>query len=96
MTATQSLKIYEILQRHFKSADDAKIVVEQIEQIVAKKLDDKKDILLTKDDKVELINKLDLTKTDLLNKMDGNFKWMIGVMLTLFGIVIGLLLKIIS
>ena len=34
MTATQSLKIFEILQRHFKSSEDAKLVVQEIEEIV--------------------------------------------------------------
>ena len=47
------------------------------------KFEEKKDILLTKDDKIEL-----------LNRMDANFKWLVGIMVTLFGIVIGLLIKI--
>ncbi len=85
MTASQSLKIYETLNKHFKNPEDAKLIVEQIEQIVEEKINDKKDILLTKDDKIEL-----------LNRIDSNFKWQIGIMLTLFGIVIGLLVKIIS
>lgn len=85
MTASQSLKIYETLNKHFNNSEDAKLVVEQIEQIVEEKINTKKDILLTKDDKIEL-----------LNRIDSNFKWQIGVMITLFGIVIGLLVKIIS
>ncbi len=32
MSIAQSLKIYEILQRHFKNDDDAKIVAQEIEQ----------------------------------------------------------------
>ncbi len=85
MTASQSLKIYEVLGKHFNNAEDAKLIVEQIEQIVEEKINDKKDILLTKDDKIEL-----------LGRIDSNFKWQIGIMLTLFGIVIGLLVKLIS
>ncbi len=38
MTATQSFKIYEVLQRHFKNNDDAKIVVQEIEEIIEAKL----------------------------------------------------------
>lgn len=34
MTAVQSLKIYETLNKHFNNSKDAKLVVEQIEQIV--------------------------------------------------------------
>lgn len=85
MTASQSLKIYETLNKHFNNSEDAKLVVEQIEQIVEEKINSKKDILLTKDDKIEL-----------LNRIDSNFKWQIGIMLSLFGIVIGLLVKIMS
>lgn len=85
MTASQSLKIYETLNKHFNNSEDAKLVVEQIEQIVEEKINSKKDILLIKDDKIEL-----------LSRIDSNFKWQIGIMLTLFGIVIGLLVKLIS
>lgn len=85
MTASQSLKIYETLNKHFNNTEDAKMVVEQIEQIVEEKINSKKDILLTKDDKIEL-----------LTRIDSNFKWQIGIMLTLFGIVIGLLVKLVS
>ena len=31
MTTTQSFRIYEVLQSHFKNSDDAKIVVQEIE-----------------------------------------------------------------
>jgi hypothetical protein len=33
MTATQSFRIYEVLQRHFKNNDDAKIVVQEINKL---------------------------------------------------------------
>jgi hypothetical protein len=39
MTATQSLKIYEILVRHFKDESDARIVVGEIKQIVEEKVE---------------------------------------------------------
>ena len=45
MTATQSLKIYEILQRHFNNDADAKTVVEEIEQIVENKFVQEKESL---------------------------------------------------
>jgi hypothetical protein len=55
MTATQSLKIYEILQRHFKNEADAKVVVQEIETIIDNKFDKEKNILASKDD----INRLE-------------------------------------
>ena len=50
MTATQSLKIYEILHRHFKSDADAKSVVEEIETIIDNKFEKEKNLLATKED----------------------------------------------
>lgn len=50
MTATQSLKIYEILHRHFKSDADAKIVVQEIKTIIDNKFDKEKNSLATKED----------------------------------------------
>ena len=47
MTATQSLKIYEILHRHFKSDADAKSVVEEIETIIDNKFEKEKNLLAT-------------------------------------------------
>lgn len=95
MTASQSLKIYKTLNKHFNNTEDAKLVIEQIEQIVEEKISAKKDILLTKDDKIELLNRIEENKIELLNRIDSNFKWLLGIILTLFGIVIGLLVNVI-
>lgn len=62
MTVSQSFKIYEILQKHFNNADDAKMVVQEIEQIVEQKIEAKKDILSTKED-------LLITKQDLIDRI---------------------------
>ncbi|HEY2725621.1 MAG TPA: hypothetical protein VGI61_00490 [Parafilimonas sp.] len=50
MTATQTLKIYQVLNKHFKSDEDASVVVQEIEEIVDKKIDTRKEILATKED----------------------------------------------
>ena len=62
MTVSQSFKIYEVLQKHFNNADDAKLVVQEIEQIVEQKIETKKDILSTKED-------LLITKRDLIDRI---------------------------
>ena len=41
MTASQSLKIYDVLLRHFKNEEDANVVVQEIEQIVAERFEAK-------------------------------------------------------
>jgi hypothetical protein len=50
MTTTQSFRIYEILQRHFKNNDDPKVVVQEIEQIIDAKFDNRSVVLTTKGD----------------------------------------------
>ncbi len=50
MTTTQSFKIYEILQLHLKNDENAKIVMQEIEQIIEAKVNFKKEILATKED----------------------------------------------
>ena len=50
MTTPQSFRIYEILQCHFKSNDDAKIVVQEIEEIIETKFENKSTVLFTKED----------------------------------------------
>lgn len=62
MTSTQSFKIYEILQKHFNNSDDAKVIVQEIEQIVENKIESQKDILSTKED-------LLLAKQDLIDRI---------------------------
>ncbi len=58
MTAAQSFKIYEILGKHFNNAEDAKIVVTEIEQIIESKIADQKDVLATKEDIAKMETKL--------------------------------------
>jgi len=76
MTSTQSFKIYEILQKHFNNSDDAKVIVQEIEQIVENKLESKKDVLSTKED-------LLITKQDLIDSINSakmqTVIWIVGV-----------------
>ena len=72
MTAAQSLKIYDVLNKHFKNEADAKIVVEQIEEIVEAKVETKKNILLTKEDKIDLIDRINKSKLETII-------WIVGV-----------------
>ena len=72
MTASQCLKIYEVLQKHFKNDADAKIVIEQIEEIVENKIQSKKDVLLTKEDKIDLIDRINKAKLETII-------WIVGI-----------------
>ena len=79
MTAAQSLKIYEVLHRHFGDAADATAVVTEIEQIVEAKVIEKTVHLATKADLSE-------AKVDII-------KWMVSVFLALAPMVLGLYVK---
>jgi hypothetical protein len=50
MTATQTLKLYEILHKHFKNDADAKVVVQEIEVLIDNKFEKEKNLLSTKED----------------------------------------------
>ena len=86
MTAAQSLKIYEVLGKHFNNAEDARTVVTEIEQIIESKIADKKDTLATKEDITKLESKIAETKVDLI-------KWVFTFFAALSVMIIGLYLK---
>jgi len=93
MTAAQSFKIYEVLGKHFNNAEDAKIVVTKIEQIIESKIADKKDTLATKEDILavkedvtKLETKIAETKVDLI-------KWVFTFFAALAVMITGLYLK---
>ena len=72
MTTTQSFKIYEILNKHFRNEEDAITLVHQIEEIVEAKIEAKKDILLTKEDKIDLIDRINKAKLETII-------WIVGI-----------------
>ena len=69
------LKVYEILKNRFNDKE-AEIFIEYFESKANEKIDDKKDIFLTKQDKVDLIEKMNKDKIDLI-------KWMFGFWITI-------------
>lgn len=50
MSTTQAIELYKILSRHFKNEEEATLIVRDIEQIIADKFDERKDVLSTKED----------------------------------------------
>ncbi len=91
------LKVYEILKNRF-SEEEAEIFIEYFEEKSSEKIEDKKDVFLTKQDKVELIEKMNSDKVALLGKMNADkiellgkmnkdkialIKWMFGFWITI-------------
>ncbi len=91
MTATQSLKIYEVLQRHFKNNDDAKIVVQEIEQIIEAKVEGKMNVLATKQD-ISLL-KEDLLKfqVDVEKRFNNSIIWVVGTGIGVVGLIFSII-----
>lgn len=83
MTAAQSLKIYEVLGKHFNNAEDARTVVTEIEQIIETKITEKKDILATKEDLLKL-------QIDMEKRFNQLTIWIVGTFIALAGIIIAI------
>jgi hypothetical protein len=92
MTATQSLKIYEILHRHFKSDADAKSVVEEIEIIIDNKFEKEKNLLATKED-IFRLEKLILQNQAEIEK---RFTTTIVIIISIISAVVGIAVAIIK
>lgn len=67
------LKFYEILQRHFNNDADAKSIVSEIEQIVDNKINERKEVLATKED----IGRIDLRISGLETLFERRFNHLI-------------------
>lgn len=91
MTTTQSFKIYEILQRHFKNNDDAKIVVQEIEQIIETKVDNKSNILATKQDIATLNEKILELQIRIEKRFNANILWTVGTGIGIIGLIFSII-----
>jgi len=80
MNATQSFKIYEMLQKHGKNDADAKSLVAEIEQIIENKIADKKNILATKEDIAQLELKIE-------SRFNSVIMWLVGTGIGIVGLI---------
>jgi hypothetical protein len=85
--STLELKAYEIFKTKLGETE-ANTILEWIEEKSEKKIADKKDVFLTKDDKVEIIEKLAEIKSEMIKWM---FIFWMGAVGTLAGIMFILL-----
>lgn len=80
MNATQSFRIYEILQKHFKDDADAKAVVSEIEQVIENKIAEKKDVLATKEDIARLESLFE-------RRFNNQIMWLVATALVTVGLI---------
>ena len=78
--STLEIKVYEIFKSKF-SEQEATTGIEYFEAKTEQKFSDKKDIFLTKQDKIDLIEKIEISKTDIV-------KWMFAFWVGTIGIAI--------
>ncbi|MGI8581134.1 MAG: hypothetical protein ACR2KX_03015 [Chitinophagaceae bacterium] len=89
MTATQSLKLYQIAQRYFNNPEDASAFISEIEMVVDNKLDARRDILATKEDIYQLKIEMKEQKSELI-------KWMFIFWIGQLGATIAIILLFIK
>jgi len=81
------LEVYEIFKNRFTEKEAAK-VIEYFEAKAEEKISQKKDIFMTKDDKVEMISRIESSKTDTIKWM---FIFWMGQLAAVAGILFALL-----
>ena len=84
VTASQAVKMYELLNKYFKNNEDAKAVVASIEDIVDNKFNSERDRLATKLDlslvKEDLKNDIARLETRIEQGFKDQLKWLIVLM----------------
>jgi len=81
------LEVYEIFKNRFTEKEAAK-VIEYFESKAEEKISQKKDVFMTKDDKVEMISRIESSKTDIIKWV---FIFWIGQLAAVAGILFALL-----
>jgi hypothetical protein len=85
VTASQTLKMYELLNKHFKNNEDAKVLVQGIEEVIDCKFNSERDRLATKSDmmilKEEVRNDISRLETRLEQGFKDQLKWIIVLMM---------------
>ncbi len=81
------LEVYEIFKNRFTEKEAGK-VIEYFEAKAEEKIGQKKDVFMTKDDKVEMITRIESAKTDTIKWM---FIFWIGQLAAIAGILFAIL-----
>jgi len=80
------LKVYEIFKNKL-GEKEAGTVIEYLEAKAEEKYQQKKDVLLTKDDKIELVAKIESTKSDIV-------KWMFAFWIGSIGVISAIMIAL--
>jgi predicted nucleic acid-binding Zn-ribbon protein len=91
VTASQALKMYELLNKHFKNKEDAQAVVASIEGIVDNKFNDQKERLATKEDIFCLKSDISKLETRMEQGFKDQLKWLIILMVGLSSLAVAVM-----
>lgn len=81
MTAARTLKTYQVLNKHFKNNEEASVVVQEIEDIVDKKIDQRKEIPATKEDILNL-------RAEIEKGFNQNIIWIVSPAIAVIGLLL--------
>jgi predicted DNA-binding protein len=79
------IELFEALSEQL-GKDKARILVQYVEGKIEKNIEQRKDVFFPKEDKVQIIEKISETKTDVM-------KWMFGIFSVIMITIIGLYFK---
>jgi hypothetical protein len=95
VTATQTLKMYELLNKYFKNSDDAKVLVQGIEEVIDSKFEAERDRLASKLDlhiaKEELRTEIGRIETRMEQGFKDQLRWLIVLMVGLSSLAIAIM-----
>ena len=91
VTASQAVKMYELLNKYFKNTDDAKAVVVSIEDIIDEKFNNEKNLLATKEDIFCLKKDISALETRMEQGFKDQLRWLIVLMVGLSSLGIAVL-----
>ena len=83
--STLELKVYDIFKNRFNEKE-AELVIEYFEHKAEEKFIGKKEVFLTKQDKVELVEKIESSKTDII-------KWLVAMWIAQMAAIIFIIVK---
>ena len=91
VTASQTLKIYELLNKHFKNNEDGKALVGGIEEVIDKKFNDERDRLATKLDILTLKQEILAMEMRMERGFKDQLKWLIVLMFGFSSMIVALI-----
>lgn len=79
------------MRKHFQNEEDATRVVEDLQQVIDHKFEERKTELATKHDLKDLRLELNDLRVELINKLNDHFKWIIATLLSVGAFIVALI-----